>query len=371
MFSKMVQESSKSAENSTVSVGSVFGRMVDAPQKPYLRSKLHGECTQDPMSSTIKTWHSELRAPLKVKSLPPITVKTDFHDAGKLFGTNFDKKVTLREAGHLEACKDIILTHFDPNFQSTDVYCRQPSCGNRNPEAAKGGKRDLYLCPLHRKNLITSIENALAMRKIDISKSKEVLKEEQFTGYTSFIGLLEHAYHNSKKFGSLQKGELTPMIEEAILNVRNVLIITSTLLNPDVNNLALTLSYVFNIFKLILHSRESATSLVADLVFSLKEVTEMILSAFGVVYRWVSDALPRPEESRPGRQIGAGLGGATGLAVGFFFGPLGAGIAGLTAGVYLGSLIGNGIDLLLRRPRFPVYICEGNTSGGLFLSLQM
>ena len=105
----------------------------------------------------------------------------------------------------------------------------------------------MYLCPLHRRNLITSIENALAMRKIDIPKSTEVLKEEQFTGYTSFIGLLEGAYHNSKKCGSLQKGESTPMIEEAILNVRNVLIIASTVLNPDENNIAPLLPYVFKI----------------------------------------------------------------------------------------------------------------------------
>ena len=236
----------------------------------------------------------------------------------------------------------------------------------------------MHLCPKHRKNLITSIEDALAMRKIDIPTSAEVLEEEQFTGYTWLIGPLEHAYQNSKKFGTLEKGKTTTMIEEAILNVRNVLIITSTLLNPDVNNLALTLSYVFKIFKLILDSRESATSLVADLVSSLKEVTEMILSAFGVMYRWVSDALPRPEESRPGRQIGAGLGGATGLAVGFFFGPLGAGVAGLAAGLYLGSLIGNGIELVVRGSRqqatdrfHVVYIFEGNISGGLYLSLQI
>ena len=119
MFSEMVEESSKNAANLTVPGGSVLGRM------------LH------PMSTTIKTWHSQLGAHLQVKSLPPITTKTVFHDAGKLFGTNFDKKVTLGEAWHLEACKGIILTHFDPNFQSTDVYCRQPSCGNRNLKLPK------------------------------------------------------------------------------------------------------------------------------------------------------------------------------------------------------------------------------------------
>ena len=130
--------------------------------------------------------------------------------------------------------------------------------------------------------------------------------------------------------------------------------------------------------KLILDKPKSAISHVAGLVSSLKEVIEKILSAFGVIYRWVSDALPRPEESRPGKQIGAGLGGATGLAVGFFFGPLGAGVAGLAAGLYLGGLIGNGIELVVRdHRRQPIdrlqvqFLFDGNTSGGLYLSLQM
>ena len=220
------------------------------------------------MSSKIQAWHSQLSAPLQVQSLSPITIKTVFHDASKLFGTNFDEKVTLREDGDLEACKVIILPHFDPNFQSTDVYCREPSCGNRNPEAAKEGKRDLYLCPLHRKNLIISIENALAMKKINIPKNTEVPEEEQFTGYTWLIGLLERAYHDSKKFGRFAE-ESTPMIEEAILNVRNVLIITSTVLNPDENNLALILPYVLKILEHIVNNRDKCVTIVADLVSSL------------------------------------------------------------------------------------------------------
>ena len=338
------------------------------------------------MSGTIKTWHSQLSAPLQVKSLPPITIETVFHDASKLFGTNFDKKVTLREDGHLEACKDIILHHFDPNFQSSDVYCRQPSCGNRNPEAAKEGRRDLYLCPLHRKNLVTSIENALATRKIDIPKITEVPEEEQFTGYTRLIGLLEHSYHDAKKFGRFAEEESTPMIKEAILNVRNVLIITSTVLNPDGNNLVLILPPVLTILDQIVNNPDKCKRTVADLVSSLKEVIEMILSAFGVDYRWVSVTL-----AKPGWQIGAGLGGTIGLATGFFFGPLAgplAAVGGMAAGLFLGGLTGNGVEQVVREykqqptDRSPVVshgdrrvqpywrpCFEGNASGRLSLSL--
>ena len=339
---KRTSKLAKESKDSTAIVGSLLGRIGDGQKtsNPYCKG------TQEPMSSTIKEWYLQLSVALKVESLPPKAIKSAFQDAIKLFGTNFDTKVTLRDAGHLGANEDIILRQFDPNFASMDVYCRRPSCGNKNPEAAKEGKRDLYLCPLHRKNLITSIENALAMRNIDIPKNTEVPEEEQYTGYTSLIGLLERAYQNSKKFGRFEEGKSTPKIEEAILNVRNVLIITSTVLNPDENNLALLLPNTICILRLILENSNSAEDLVADLVYFLRQVIEMILFDFGVIYRWVSLAL-----HSPGLQLGAGLGGVIGLGAGGFFGPWGA-AAGMGAGVVLGGLIGNGIyNMVVGDPR--------------------
>ena len=296
------------------------------------------ERTPKPMSKEIEVWYRKLRAALNVGSSPPEAIKSAFQDARTLFGTNFDTKVTLRDAGHHGANEDIILHQFDPNFVSKDVYCRDPSCGNRKPEAPKEGKRDLYLCPLHRENLITSIENAFAMRKIDIPKRAENLEDEQFTGYTWLIGLLEHAYQNSKKFGSLKKGSTTTTtMEEAILNVRNVLIITSTIVCPDNDHLALILPYVISILQLILEKGNSVVNFVDALVYFLREVIEMILSAFGVIYTWVSLAL-----HSPGVQITAGLAGTIGLAFGIFFGPWGAAY-GMGAGLLLGGLTANGI----------------------------
>ncbi|XP_015759191.1 PREDICTED: uncharacterized protein LOC107338468 [Acropora digitifera] len=203
---KMTSKLAKESKDLTAIVGSLLGRIGDTQK----RSNLYCKATQEPMSSTIKEWYLQLCVALKVESLPPKAIKSAFQDASKLFGTNFDTKVTLRDAGHLGANEDILLCQFDPNFASTDVYCRHPSCRNRNLEAAKEGKRDLYLCPLHRKNLVTSIENALAIRNIDIPKNTEVPEEEKFTGYTSLIGLLERAYQNSKKFGDSRKESRHP-----------------------------------------------------------------------------------------------------------------------------------------------------------------
>ena len=339
---KKTSKLAKESKDLTAIVGSLLGRIGDTQK----RSNHYCKATQEPMSSTIKEWYLQLCVALKVESLPPKAIKSAFQDASKLFGTNFDTKVTLRDAGHLGANEDIILRQFDPNFLSMDVYCRHPSCRNRNPEATKEGKRDLYLCPPHRKNLVTSIENALAIREIDISERREVPEEEQFTGYTSLIGLLDRAYQNSKKFGRFEEGKLTSMMEEAILNVRNFLIITSTVLNPDENNLALLLPNTICILRLILENSNSAENLVADLVYFLRQVIEMILFDFGVIYRWVSLAL-----HSPGLQLGAGLGGAIGLGGGLLFGPWGA-AAGMGAGVVLGGLIGNGIyNMVVGDPR--------------------
>ncbi|XP_044163440.1 uncharacterized protein LOC114967272 [Acropora millepora] len=356
---------------------SKFHRVLEASKAN--RCKMFSKMVQEQsISGTIKTWHSQLSTVLEVKPLPPKAIKSAFQDASKLFGTNFDKKVTLRDAGHLGANEDIILYHFDPNFASTDVYCRHPSCGNKNPKAAKEGKRDLYLCPLHRKNLITAIENALARKKINNPKNTEVPEEEQFTGYTSLIGLLERTLcHNSNKFGRF-KEESTPMIKEAILNVRNVLIITNTVLNPDLNNLALIIPYVYKILELIVNNHDKCISIVAGLVSSLKEVIEIILSGFGVMYRWVSVA-----PTWPGRQIRAVLGGAIGLAAGLFFGPVGAAFGGMAAG-FLGGLTGNGEEQDVRESRqqvtagrhgdrtaqtYRVFFFEGDVSGRLYLRL--
>ena len=48
------------------------------------------------------------------------------------------------------------------------------------------------------------------------------------------ISLLEGAYHDAKKFQTLKGKSL--LIQEAILNIRNFLIITNYLLNPDDDN---------------------------------------------------------------------------------------------------------------------------------------
>ena len=367
-------------------VASLLRKIGNKVEQSYLRLPLVHGANGESMSTTVEAWYRDLQKSLRNVSSPPKVTKTIFQDAKTLFGANFENKVTLRKAGHLGAYEDIVLIQFDPNFTSTDIVCRHPLCNSRNPKAEKGGKRDLYLCPHHQQVLRSSISDALAKKNIgNISTSAEHPETGHFAGYTSLISLLEGAYHDAKKFQTLQ--EKSPMVQEAILNVRNFLIITSTVLNPDDNNLGLALPPVFPILMLLIENSDSVLQLGVGLVYVLREVIEMILFAFGVIYTWVSLAL-----QSPGAQIGAGIGGCIG-AVGFLSGPWG-GAAGIASGVILGGLIGNGVYNLvtgdqrqqeierLRRDwaaagaagpngqlnnQYPVYYFDGNAFGGLYL----
>lgn len=372
-------------EKRFIHVANLLKKMGSNIEKSYLRLHLECHVPDESMSTTVKTWYSDLLPGLNVVSSPPKVTQTTFQDAKKLFGTSFDTKVTLRKAGHLGAYEEIVLLQFDPNFMSTDVFCRHPSCNMKNPEEVKSGKRDLYLCPHHQQMLKSSIYDTLAKNDVKIPTNEEKPEPGRFVGYTSLIGLLEGAYHDAKKFQTLKERSL--LIQEAILNVRNFLIITSTVLNPNLANLEAVLPPIYHILRLLLQNPNSVTALGVNLVHVLREVIEMILFAFGVVSTWVSLAL-----QSPGAQIGAGVGGCIG-AGGFFFGPWG-GAAGIATGGVLGGLIGNGIyTLVAGDPRqqqierfrrdwvaaggagpngqpnnqYPVYYFEGNPFGGFYL----
>lgn len=352
-----------------------------------LKFDLESYSAGESLSPTVQAWQRSLFKHLKNVSPPPKVIKTTFkEETRKLFGTKFDNKVTLRNAGHQGAHEEIVLLQFDPNFTSTEVVCRHPSCNSRYLEAAKSGKRDLYLCPHHQQKLKDAISDTLTKKNIQIATTKENPEPRQFDGYTSLIGVLEGAYHDAKKFQALERR--SPLVEEATLNVRNFLIITNAVLNPDGHNLQLALPPVFRILLLILENSTNVPPLVDALLYALRDVIEMILFAFGVIYSWVSIPL-----NSPGSRIGAGVGGVIGGGLGLVMGPW-TGVAGLGAGSVLGGFIGSGIyDLVVGDQRaqemerfrrywaaagstgangqqnnqYVVYHFDGNAFGGLYL----
>ena len=317
--------------------GALLAKMGNKTEESHpLTFDLESYSAGESLSPTVREWRSSLLKHLKNASPPPKVIKTIFkEETRELFGTKLDNKVTLRKAGHQGAHEEIVLLQFDPNFSSTEVVCRHPSCNSRNLEAAKSGKRDLYLCPHHQQKLKDEISDTLAKKNIQIATTKENPEPRQFDGYTSLIGVLEGAYHDAKKFQALERR--SPMVEEAILNVRNFLIITNAVLNPDDDNLRIVLTPVLRILLLLLEYSANVPPLVDTLLYALRDVIEMILFAFGVIYSWVSIPL-----QSPGTRIGAGLGGTIGVILGSFLGPWN-GVFGLGAGAVLGGLMGGGI----------------------------
>ena len=337
------------------------------------------------LSKIVKQWQEELLNHLRPVSPAPKVSKSSLRDARNLFGDNFKTKVTLRKSDDLEACEEISLLQFDPNFTSSEVICRHPSCSTKSSEAAKSGtKRDLFLCPIHQQVLRDSISDVLAKEEIKLSTSTEKPKHGHFSGYTSLISLLEGVYHDAKKFQTL-KGK-SPLIQEAILNVRNFLIITNCLLNPNDDNLEIALPATVQILQLILRNPDATNQVLESCLYCLHGVIQIILFSFGAIYPWVY-------LSNPGAQIGLGVGMSLG-ACAFFLGPR-SGVIGTAIGGTAGGLIGNGIHSLaaggqrnqeLQRfrerwseaggdiPRngqpsnqYTVYYFEGDPAGGLDL----
>ena len=199
-----------------------------------------------------------------------------FQDAESLFGVGQKEKVMLRIPG--KCAGSFELKQFDPNFVSKDeIFCRYPRCRKRYLQAqGSGNRRELHLCPTHLKTVISQVIKGGPVEDENFSLSLQDHDEKDLIESTSLIGLLEVVYHAKEK---------SPEILEAILNSRNFLIITSTVLQPDAGPTVVPL--VALMLRLILENKND-TGKVNCVVSGLREVIEVTLAAFGIVYSWIS-----------------------------------------------------------------------------------
>ncbi|CAH3140733.1 unnamed protein product [Porites lobata] len=201
-------------------------------------------------------------------------------DAESLFGVGQKEKVVLRIPGKCAGYFE--LKQFDPNFLSEgEILCRYPECCKINLQAqGSGNRRELYLCPTHVDRLNTVFSQAIKGGPVtdkNFSLSMEDHDQKDLTEFTSLIGLLEVVYHAKEK---------SPEILEAILNARNFLIITSTVLQPIIAG-PTAVPLVALMLRLILENKND-TGKVNCLVSGLHKVIEVNLGAFGIVYSWIS-----------------------------------------------------------------------------------
>ena len=193
-------------------------------------------------------------------------------DAKSLFGDDLKRKVKLRVPGrHTGSFR---LPQLIPNFRHLIhnfgmLQCRHPSCDVEASQCISTQR--MYLCGTHLEELRTKIAQVLNFIREPFSLNMADHEENDLAEYTSLIGLLEAVFYDSKK---------SPVILEAVLNVRNFLIITSTVLNPDA---ATSVPLVALILRLMFENEHEADGLLS----ALRKVIELILSAFGIIYSWI------------------------------------------------------------------------------------
>lgn len=211
---------------------------------------------------------------------PPHVMLSTLQDAESLFGVELKEKVMLRIPGKFAGSFE--LKQFDPNFLSKDeIFCRHPKCRKRNLQAqGSGNRRELYLCPTHVDSLKTVISQVIKGGPVtdeNFSLSMQDHDQKDLIESTSLIGLLEVVYHAKEK---------SPEIVEAMLNARNFLIITSTVLQPIIAG-PTAVPLVALMLRLILENKND-TGKVNCLVSDLREVIKVTLAYFGIDYSWIS-----------------------------------------------------------------------------------
>jgi hypothetical protein len=248
------------------------------------------------------------------------------------------KAIQLRTAKQTKNESAINLQQFNPSLllkASCEIYCRIPGCSARKrrlkpTHSSQKIKQDLFLCDTHRAKMTNLVSKRCAQEGVIVNPAN--FKYEDFNGYTSLIGELEKAFMYLKKKTSATDS----LLAEVFLNTRNFLIITNALLNPDEDNTTIVLAPFMTMFLRFL-SYSNDPKLLQNMLTALREVMNMVLLFFGVIYSWVS------ELANPGGKVGAGVGLLLAFAGGVACAFPPVGIAGTAAvGLFGGLLIGSG-----------------------------
>ena len=246
------------------------------------------------------------------------------------------KAIQLRTADDVKNESAVELSQFNPSFflkDGSEVHCRFPGCSATTQRLKSNSsekiKQDLFLCRTHRERLTSEVVKRCTEAKVSVNVAS--FKQEDFNGYTSLIGDLEKALAHVQK----QWFKSDSLLAEVFLNTRNFLVITNALLNPDENNTVTALAPYLSVFQGILSYLEDPKKL-RSLVEALRDIMNMILRFFGVIYDWLF-------VENPGGRFGSGVGLAIGFIRSAAIGWSPAGIfAAAVVGLLSGKLIGSG-----------------------------
>ncbi len=252
------------------------------------------------------------------------------------------KVVPLRTAEETKNGSAVDLQQFNPSSlleDSIEIHCRISGCSAttrrlKPTHPSTKMKQDLFVCNTHHAKLMSLVSERCAKENVIVSFAN--FKNEDFTGYTTLIAECEKAFMFYQKKASTSILSTTDSLcAELFLNTRNFLLITNALLNPDEDNTTTALVPCLTLFNNCLSYLKDPDKL-RNLLTVLREIVDMILLFFGVIYGWISLA-------NPGGKVGAGFGlllASVGGAM-WAFPPAGIVFSSLV-GLVAGGLIGSG-----------------------------
>ena len=301
---------------------------------------------------------------------PPHVMRGTIQDVKSLFGVGLKEKVMLRLPG--KCAGSFVLKQFDPNLSGDEVFCRHRTCHEKlhYQKNQSGHRRELYLCPTHVISLKKDISQVIKGGPVadeNFSLSMQDHDHKDLIESTSLIGLLEVVYHAKEK---------SPEILEAILNARNFLIITSTVLEPDIAG-PTAVPLVALMLRLILEDKND-TGKVNCLVSDLRKVIEVNLAAFGIVYSWISKSTIGSEMFAKWACLLGFLLGLSALVVGYFEWEVPmvstyweeTAMGGFSTGVVAAGLVYIWlVDRDCRSRGMDMYYFQGDDDGGLEVSI--
>ena len=275
-------------------------------------------------------------------------VKEEWITEEQLEMMQVNKRIQLRTAEQTKSMKVVELKRFNPSYLYAaypSIPCRMSGCLETTKNLIHSQvknqnkiKQDLFLCETHLKTLKDRVSERCAQEHVILDDAS--FKNDYFNGYTRLIGELEKAfvYLNSKWFKSFHS-----LLAEVFLNSRNFLIITNALLNPDEDNRGIALGPFLMMLRNCLQAFWENPNEIIARVIALRDIMNIVLPAFGVIYNWVSLA-------NPGAELGGGIGLVFGYALGNAYGSsLEIIITTTMVGFLGGHMIGSGVFNLNRQ----------------------
>ena len=202
------------------------------------------------------------------------------------------------------------------HFGFDEANCRFPSCSRKD-----NNQRNLYLCCEHRDKLAVAVKRICNKYSVDAIAIKDVPENVDTEDFMKIIGTLDAAYRKQSRNKNSPETGLR-FWKEVLLNTRNVLLVSKSLMSSNHGNSSMILHFVCCVLMKLISLRRNERRRFDRFCSLMRDGSGMIFHAYGIIYEWLS--LPCMTDTlNPGRSIGLGVGGMVGgLLAGVILIPL-------------------------------------------------